>query len=216
VSTPTQLTPVPEDPAPDVLALFALCPLLAVSDTIANALTAGIAMLVVTIGSTLIAAFLPRWLQDEVRFATLALVVTTVVAAIVLLAQAWLPGVHDSLGIFLALIVSNVLLLVQAQASSGPPVHALASATRTTVFVIVTMFVLGAGRELVGRGSVFRESGRMFGDWAGGLHQQLFREDMGFLLAVLPPGAFIALGLLFAAAKWWRNRSSASATSTST
>jgi electron transport complex protein RnfE len=46
----------------------------------------------------------------------------------------------------------------------------------------------------------------MFGDWAAGWHQQLFREDMGFLLAVLPPGAFFALGLLFALANWWRRR----------
>jgi Na+-translocating ferredoxin:NAD+ oxidoreductase subunit E len=194
-----------EEPAPDVLALFALCPLLAVSDTIANALSASIAMLFVTIGSTLIAAFLPRWLLNEMRFASLALVVTAVVAVIALLVQAWLPGVFDSLGVFLALIVSNVLLLVQAQATPGAPVRALASAARTTVFVVVTMLVLSIGRELVGRGSLMRESD-MFGDWADGLHQQLFREDMGFLLAVLPPGAFIALGLLFAAAKWWRRR----------
>jgi len=195
-----------DEPAPDVMALFALCPLLAVSDTIANALSASIAMLIVTIGSTLIAAFLPRWLQDEIRFASLALVVTAVVAAIALLVQAWLPGVFDSLGVFLALIVSNVLLLVQAQATGGAPARALANAARTTVFVVVTMLVLALGRELVGRGSLLRESGRMFGDWASGLTLQLFREDMGFLLAVLPPGAFIALGLLFAAAKWWQRR----------
>jgi len=206
MTAPSYETLPQEDPEPDVLALFALCPLLAVSDTIANALSASIAMLVVTIGSTLIAAFLPRWLEGEIRFASLAIVVTTVVAVIALLVQAWLPGVFDSLGVFLALIVSNVLLLVQAQAIRGAPVRALASAARTTVFVVVTMLVLALGRELVGRGSTLRESGRMFGDWASGWHQQLFREDMGFLLAVLPPGAFIALGLLFALAKWLQRR----------
>lgn len=201
-----KLTPSQQEAAPDVLALFALCPLLAVSDTIANALSASVAMLFVTLGSTLIAAFLPRWLHDETRFAALALIVTTVVASIALLAQAWLPGAFDSLGVFLALIVSNVLLLVQAQATPGAPVRALASAARTSVFVIVTMLILATARELVGRGSLMRESGSMFGRWASDFHQQLFREDMGFLLAVLPPGAFIALGLLFAAAKWWQRR----------
>jgi Na+-translocating ferredoxin:NAD+ oxidoreductase subunit E len=201
-----RLTSSQQDAAPDVLALFALCPLLAVSDTIANALSASVAMLFVTLGSTLIAALLPRWLHDETRFAALALIVTTVVASIALLAHAWLPGVFDSLGVFLALIVSNVLLLVQAQATRGAPVRALASAARTSVFVIVTMLILATGRELVGRGSLLRDSGNMFGAWATDLPQQLFREDMGFLLAVLPPGAFIALGLLFAAAKWWQRR----------
>lgn len=206
MSTSTEPTTRNDDPAPDVLALFALCPLLAVSDTIANALSASIAMLVVTLGSTLLAAFLPNWLRDEVRFASLALIITSVVAAIALLVQAWLPGTFDSLGVFLALIVSNVLLLVQSQATEGAPARALASAVRTTLFVASTMLILAIGREFVGRGSLFRESGRMFGPWADGLHRQIFREDMGFLLAVLPPGAFIALGLLFAAAKWWERR----------
>jgi Na+-translocating ferredoxin:NAD+ oxidoreductase subunit E len=195
-----------EDTSGDVLALFALCPLLAVSDTIANALTSSLAMLLVTIGSTVIAAFLPRWLRDEARFAALAVIVTSVVAALVLSARAWLPGIYDSLGIFLALIVSNVLLLVQAQATPGAPVRALANAVRTTMFVVAIMLMLGIAREFVGRGSLLRDAGTMFGTQAAALHQQLFREDMGFLLAVLPPGAFIALGLLLAIANWWSRR----------
>jgi len=196
----------PHQTAPEVLALFALCPLLAVSDTLANAISASVAMLLVTIGSTVIAALLPRWIQEEMRFAALALIVTLVVAILTLLVQAWLPGVFDALGVFLALIVSNVLLLVQAEARSGALVRAIASAARTSLFAIATMLILATGRELVGRGSLFRDSDQAFGAWAGALHQQLFREDMGFLLAVLPPGAFIALGILFAAANWWRRR----------
>jgi Na+-translocating ferredoxin:NAD+ oxidoreductase subunit E len=194
------------EPAPDVLALFALCPLFAVSDTIGNAAAASVAMLVVAGGCTLIAAFLPRWLEDELGFAALALVVTTVVAMISLWAHAWLPGAFESLGVFLPLIVSNVLLMVQARTEGTTPMRALSSATRTAVFVLGTMLTLGIAREIVGRGSVLRDTEHMFGDWAAGLHQQLFREDMGFLLAVLPPGAFIALGLLFALANWWRQR----------
>lgn len=201
------MQPTPEsaasgEPAPDVLALFALCPLFALSDTIANAAAASIAMLIVAIGSTLIASILPRWLDEEMGFASLALIVTAVVAAIALATHAWLPGTHESLGVFLPLIVSNVLLMVQA--TRATPTRALATAARTAIFVVLTMLMLGLAREIVGRGSVLRGAGRMFGDWATGLHQQLFREDMGFLLAVLPPGAFIALGLLFALANWWR------------
>jgi len=193
-----------QEPAADVLALFALCPLFAVSDTIANAIAGSIAMLIVALGSTLIARVLPRWLDEEIGFASLALIVTAVVAAISMTENAWLPGMYESLGVFLPLIVSNVLLIVQATRST--PTRALATAARTGVFVLVTMLTLGISREIVGRGSVLRDSGRMFGEWAAGLHQQLFREDMGFLLAVLPPGAFFALGLLFAFANWWRRR----------
>lgn len=193
-----------QETAPDVLVLFALCPLLAVSDTIANAWAASLAMLLITIGSTLIASVLPRWLDDEMGFAALALIVTAVVAAISLVIHAWLPGTYESLGVFLPLIVSNVLLMIQA--TRAPPSRALMTAAKTALLVLLTMLTLGIAREIVGRGSVLRESGRMFGDWAAGLHQQLFREDMGFLLAVLPPGAFIALGLLFALAGWWRQR----------
>ena len=193
-----------DDPPADVLALFALCPLFALSDTISNAVAASLAMLVVAIGSTLLARVLPRWLDQELGFASLALIVTAVVGAIALATHAWLPGTFDSLGVFVALIVSNVLLMIQATRSN--PTRALRSATKTALFVVGTMLTLGFARELVGRGSLLRDSGRMFGNWATGLHQQLFREDMGFLLAVLPPGAFIALGLLFTLANWWRRR----------
>jgi electron transport complex protein RnfE len=195
-----------QEPAADVLALFALCPLLAVSDTLGNAFAASAAMFIVAVGSTLIAAVLPRWLDEEIGFAALALIVTTVVASISLWAHAWLPGTYESLGVFLPLIVSNVLLMVQAQARDTTPARALMIAARTALFVIGTMLTLGFARELVGRGSWMRDSDRMFGDWSSPLTQQMFREDMGFLLAVLPPGAFIALGLLFALANWWRRR----------
>jgi electron transport complex protein RnfE len=184
--------------------LFALCPLFALSDTVANAFAGSIAMLVVAIGSTLIASILPRWLDEEIGFAALALIVTAVVGAISLVAHAWLPGTYESLGVFLTLIVSNVLLMVQATRST--PTRALVTATHTAVFVLATMLLLGIAREIVGRGSLMRDSGRMFGQWAEPMYRQLFREDMGFLLAVLPPGAFIALGLLFALANWWRRR----------
>jgi len=190
----------------EVLGIVALCPLLAVSDTIANALTSALAMLVVTLVSTMIAALLPRWLQGEMRFAALTLIVTTVVTAIALFTNAWLPHVYESLGVFLLLIVSNVLLLVQAQASSSAPSVALRRASLAALVVFLAMLTLGIARELVGRGSLLRDSADMFGQWAAGLHLQLFPEDMGFLLAVLPPGAFISLGLLFAVANWWRTR----------
>jgi|JRYE01.1.fsa_nt_gb electron transport complex protein RnfE len=199
-------------PTPDVLALFALCPLFALSDTVANAAAASIAMFAVATGTMLIARMLPRWLDEEMAFASLAIIVTTVVAAISLVTHAWLPGTYESLGIFLPLIVSNVLLM--ARATRSTPEHTLkgelASTARTAWFVVLTMMTLAIAREIVGRGSVLRDSQSMFGllsdDGSGGLHRQLFREDMGFLLAVLPPGAFIALGLLFALAKWWRQR----------
>lgn len=192
------------EPARDVLALFALCPLLALSDTIANSLAGSVAMLVIAIGSTLIASILPRWLDEEMGFASLALIVTAVVTAISLTTHAWLPGTFESMGVFLPLIVSNVLLIVQS--TRATPTRALTTATRTALFVLLTMLTLGIAREFVGRGSFLRGAERMFGEWTAGAYQQLFREDMGFLLAVLPPGAFIALGILFAVANWWRRR----------
>jgi electron transport complex protein RnfE len=98
-------TAATDEPSRDVLALFALCPLLALSDTIANAFAGSVAMLVVAVGSTLLARILPRWLDEEIGFAALALIVTAVVAAISLVANAWLPGTYESMGVFLALIV---------------------------------------------------------------------------------------------------------------
>jgi electron transport complex protein RnfE len=80
------------------------------------------------------------------------------------------------------------------------------------VQIALLLLLLGIARELVGRGSIFHDAGNQFGDWARGL--QLFRADMGFLLAMLPPGAFISLGLLLALRNWLLDRRRRSATTT--
>jgi electron transport complex protein RnfE len=88
----------------------------------------------------------------------------------------------------------------------GVPAHAAKPAFAFTLILALVLLILGLVREFVGRGSLFHDA-RMLGDWAGFLDVQVFRADMGFLLAMLPPGAFIAFGLLLAARNWM-NRSS--------
>ena len=74
--------------------------------------------------------------------------------------------------------------------------------------IAVTLLPLGIARELVGRGSLLNDAGTLLGAWAGWAETSVFRVDMGFLLAMLPPGAFISFGLLLAARNWIRQRRS--------
>ena len=82
---------------------------------------------------------------------------------------------------------------------------ALRMALRTAGGMALTLLLLGAARELVGRGSLLHDA-HLLGTWASGLGIQFFRIDMGFLLAMLPPGAFLALGLLLALRNWLGQR----------
>ena len=77
-------------------------------------------------------------------------------------------------------------------------------AMRLSLAIAAMLLVLGVARELVGRGSVLHDAGLMFGVWARAFETKVFSVDMGFLLGMLPPGAFISLGLLLALLNWLR------------
>lgn len=187
--------------------LLALYPLLAMSDTIVNAAGLGIAALIVATVSNLLLALTSRWLRSEIRLAATLLLMAGIVAGIELLMSAFFHELRDSIGIFLPLLVANFFFVAQAQSRESGPIEAALQGLKIGGGIALTLLILGFARELVGRGSVFHDSGAMLGEWAGWLETNVFRVDMGFLLAMLPPGAFIALGLLVAARNWAAPRS---------
>lgn len=182
--------------------VLALCPALAVSDTVANALGLGMIAIVATTTTTLAAAALKR-LPDEIRWMIHILILAAVVSACALLLNAWFPELYRSLGLFLPLLIANALIVLRATESAKLAMpEALISGLRTGAIMALVLLTLGVARELVGHGSVLHNAGVMLGNWASAARLQLFRADMGFLLAMLPPGAFIAFGLLLAAWNW--------------
>jgi electron transport complex protein RnfE len=113
---------------------------------------------------------------------------------------AWWPGLHASLGIFLPLIVTNCLLLARAEsfASREPLPRALLDGLAMGLGFLVALLALGACRELLGRGSLGADLGLLLGGSSAGGGWQLFPESRGLLIALLPPGAFVLLGLMLA------------------
>jgi len=189
------------------LRILALCPALALSDTVVNALGIGvIALLAITV-SSLLATAATRTLADEIRAVSCVLILAAVVGCLALLLNAHAHELDRSLGIFLPLLIANyVIQRCVEKSSTAAPVQAVITAIKTGSRIALTLIALGIARELVGRGSLLHDAALMFGDWAQRFDLQLFRADMGFLLATLPPGAFISLGLLLAARNWWMQR----------
>jgi electron transport complex protein RnfE len=185
---------------PGLVQLLGLCPLLAVSSSVASALGLGLATLGVLMTSNLFAALAGPRLPREVRLAVFVLVIAAAVTAVELSMAAWWPGLHASLGIFLPLIVTNCLVLARAEsfASRESPARALLDGFAMGGGFLLALLALGAVRELLGRGSLGSGLDLLLGPAFAGAGWQLFPESRGLLIALLPPGAFVLLGLMLA------------------
>ena len=197
------------DQNPGLVQMLGLCPLLAVSTSLGNGLGLGLATLAVLVASNLLVSLVGRALPAEIRIAVFVLLIAALVTCVELVVAAWLPGLHAALGIFLPLIVTNCLVLARAEAfAARQPVGAAAldGVAMGSGFLLV-LVALGSLRELLGRGSIGGDLQLLFGGHGapGGIH--VFVEQHGFLLALLPPGAFILLGLMLA----WRQATRAKA-----
>jgi len=188
------------DRNPGFVQLLGLCPLLAVSTSVASALGLGLATIAVLLMSNAIAAIAGPRVPREVRLAVFVMVIAAAVTSVELAMAAWWPGLHASLGIFLPLIVTNCLVLARAEsfASREPVSRALLDGLAMGLGFLLALLALGASRELLGRGSLGADLHLLFGDRFAGVAWQAFPESRGLLIALLPPGAFVLLGLMLA------------------
>ncbi|QKK02293.1 MAG: electron transport complex subunit E [Pseudomonadota bacterium] len=203
------------DNNPGLVQLLGLCPLLAVSNTAINGLGLGLATILVLVVTGLTVSLLRGWLRPEIRIPVFVLVIATAVTAIDLVMQAWLHDLSRTLGIFVPLIVTNCTILARAEsfASKQPLRPTLHDALAQGAGFTAVLMVLGAGREVVGNGTLFSGADMLFGPAGTGLTLRVLPFDDGFLLAMLPPGAFIGLGLLVALRQFIVNRPRAAAAS---
>jgi Na+-translocating ferredoxin:NAD+ oxidoreductase subunit E len=181
--------------------LLALCPLLAVSDTVVSAIGIAAAVMIVVPFTTMLMLAIRRWLPDEATLPVGILVIATFIASVELLMRAWFNDLFIALGPFVALIAANLVIVDHFRSRASTSRDQLVGALSITIGIGLTLLLLGVARELVGRGSLLHGAG-VLGSWARGLESTVFRVDMGFLLAMLPPGAFISFGLLIAARNW--------------
>lgn len=184
----------------DSLLVVALCPLIAASYTIVSALSLGVATVLVAMTTAGIIAPLKRWLDDDTRLIAILLVTASIVAIVELAMRAWFHVARESVSIFLPLVATNLALAHRMHENPLPSRELFASTLRLTTTMALALAILGTAREIVGRGSILHNAQALVGSMAGEI--TLFRVDMGFLLAMLPPGAFIAFGCLLAVRNW--------------
>ncbi len=180
--------------------LLGLCPLLAVTSTATNALGLGLATtLVLTLTNTAVSA-LRRWVPAEIRIPIYVMIIASVVSVVQMLINAFAYGLYQSLGIFIPLIVTNCIVIGRAEAFAAKKSVPLSALDGFSIGLGATsaMFVLGSLREILGNGTLFNGADALLGPWAKALRVELFHTDTPFLLAMLPPGAFIGLGMMLA------------------
>ncbi len=193
-----------------LVVLLGLCPLLAVTGTVINGLGLGLATMLTLMASNLSVSLLRGLLRPEIRIPAFVLIIASVVTALELLMQAWLYDLYRILGIFIPLIVTNCAIIGRAEAfaSRNRPLPALVDGLATGLGFCITLILLGALREMIGRGTLLADAHLMFGRLGENLTIVVIPGHPGFLLAILPPGAFIALGFLIAGRNWWQARRS--------
>jgi electron transport complex protein RnfE len=185
---------------PGIVQLLGLCPLLAVTGTIANALGLGLATLLVLICSNITVSAVRHWVPKEIRIPIFVLIIAAFVTCVQLLMNAYTFGIYQSLGIFLPLIVTNCAIIgrAEAYASKNPVKQAAFDGLMMGLGFALVLVILGAVREVLGQGTLFDGANLLLGDWATSLRIEVMQLDNQFLLAILPPGAFIAMGFLIA------------------
>ncbi|ELY2741069.1 electron transport complex subunit E [Cronobacter turicensis] len=180
--------------------LLGMCPLLAVTSTATNALGLGLATTLVLVLTNASISTFRRWMPGEIRIPIYVMIIAAVVSIVQMLINAYAFGLYQSLGIFIPLIVTNCIVVGRAEAfaaKNGPLLSAL-DGFAIGMGATGAMFVLGSLREILGNGTLFDGADGLLGSWARVLRVEVFHTDTPFLLAMLPPGAFIGLGMMLA------------------
>lgn len=193
-----------------LVALLGLCPLLAVTNNTVNGLGLGLATMAVLLASNFLVSLVRNHVASEIRIPVFIAIIASAVTAIDLWMEAYLHTLHGILGIFIPLIVTNCAILGRAEAfaSKNPIDESLVDAFFIGLGFTIVLVVLGSFRELIGNGTLFAQMDLLFGETARALKMSLPDDYHPILMAVLPPGAFIGLGLLVALKNMFEQRQS--------
>lgn len=185
---------------PAFVQLLGLCPLLAVTNTVINALGLGLATILTLVASNLTVSLIRHWVRAEIRIPVFVLIIASIVTIIELAMNAYFHELYKILGIFIPLIVTNCSIIARAEAfaSKNAPLPSAIDGLFMGLGFTAVLLMLGALREGLGFGTLFAQADLMFGEGSQWLKIVLIEDYRGYLLAILPPGAFIGLGILIA------------------
>ena len=183
-----------------LVALLGLCPLLAVTTNVVNAIGLGIATTFVLIASNVTISIFRNTIPNEIRIPVFVLLIASFVTIVELLMQAFFYDLYLVLGIFVPLIVTNCAILGRAEAFASKNTwdKSLLDGLMMGLGFSVVLILLGAMREIIGSGTLLSQASLLMGDFGQTLEITLFTDYKGALLAILPPGAFLGLGLIVA------------------
>jgi electron transport complex protein RnfE len=185
---------------PAIVQLLGLCPLLAVTGSVINAIGMGLATMMVLVISNTCVSLIRGVVSDAIRLPAFVMIIAAAVTCIELLMQAYTYELFQILGIFLPLITTNCVILgrADAYASKNTVLPAMYDGFIMGLGFSVVLILLGAVRELIGTGALFNNMDLLFGESAASWKLVVFSDYKQFLLAILPPGAFIFTGLIIA------------------
>jgi electron transport complex protein RnfE len=187
-----------------VVQLLGLCPLLAISSSVVNALSLGLATTLVMALSGSAVAAIREIIPNEARIPVYVLIIAVLVTIVQFLMNAYVYSLYLVLGIFIPLIVTNCIVLARAEAfasKNGIRASAL-DGIAMGLGLTAVLTILGGVREILGHGTLLSGIDMVFGEAAKSMVITVVPHYHGFLLAILPPGAFITLGMLIAGKNW--------------
>lgn len=187
-----------------VVQLLGLCPVLAVSSSLVNGVSLGLATTLVMALSGAAISPLRNFVPNEIRIPVFILIIAVLVTVVQYLMNAYMYGLYLVLGIFIPLIVTNCIVLarVEAFASKYPVSPSMVDGLAMGLGLTAVLGVLGGLRELIGKGTLLSGIDLALGESTKDWVIQVIPDYHGFLLAILPPGAFIGLGCLIAGKNW--------------
>lgn len=185
---------------PALVQLLGLCPLLGVTNSVVNSIGLGLATIFVLVASNCMVSLIRNVTPNEIRLPAFVLIIASAVTCTELIMQAYAFELYQILGIFLPLITTNCAILGRADAyacKNGIGLAAYDGFIMGLGFMLV-LVVLGSLRELIGTGAIFADMDLLLGPIAANWEIIIFENYKQFLLAILPPGAFLLTGVIIA------------------
>ena len=181
---------------PVFILTLGLCPVLAVTNSIDNALGMGAGVIFVLLCSNIIISAIRKVIPALVRIPVFIVIIATFVTILSLVFEAYLPPLHESLGIYLSLIVVNCIILGRAEvfASKNNVLFSIADAIGIGLGFTIALLMIALFREILGTGSLSVFGFNLFSI------PVLSEHPMTFFIS--PPGAFLVIGLLMALFRW--------------
>lgn len=180
--------------------VLGLCPLLAVTGSVVNAIGLGLATTAVLLGSNTAVSMIRGGVNDAIRLPVFVMIIAALTTCTEFIMQAYTFELYQILGIFIPLIVTNCCILGRADgfARKNPVLPSILDGLMMGLGFMVVLVLLGAFREILGQGTLFSNMDLIFGSVAESWSIKIFEDFPGILFLALPPGAFFGLGLIIA------------------